>query len=625
MKFNKYQCPLSCTDCGKVNVFNVLESVKPPYFHQISLCFFKCFCKTICSTEKILDMRGSLVYEKLGRHLQDIDIPILLIFLKENQDIIHLNLASNNISDTGFINLLDHLLLYKNIQELDVQNNNIANYGIDYMLECAKKLELRNLNLRANKFVDQNTKNVALFLLENKHMCSLNIADVNQTASDLIYFMMVLSSDQEVSNETLKSLDISGPNPGCMYYFDSAHFADVIGHMLKYNTTLRALHLQKYNFSCHNIEIMMSNAKYNDSLHLLDLGCNNIGDHGIDHISAWLTKRPVLKTLILCKNIITDHGARSLSYAIPFSKLLFLDISHNKITDDGIVNILYTLKKTPLLRQLRVFGNCIGHQAAKIVKRMLISQVLDQKNIDVRPYKVDLWWHFARYEEDYCKKDYHDVPYHLSSQPPRTIPPTRRSIRKYYKYTYSIATEFKLQHSAVTFTSTTLGTDHARDCKCCYCFKCEVPYYDKQCRGADHPDTCTCCKCKGDESSDWSINKSVLNKIVSPFDPMKNIEHILKQVNSMTKEDIIRWFNINNDILEENFKLIDPNGRKSTKNATLCKCSWMQLSTSVLQKYLQKSSSKDLVIIPRDDFIYLNTTCKNVCTKTSSLVYCSNI
>lgn len=45
--------------------------------------------------------------------------------------------------------------LYKNIQELDVQNNNIANYGIDYMLECAKKLELRNLNLRANKFVDQ--------------------------------------------------------------------------------------------------------------------------------------------------------------------------------------------------------------------------------------------------------------------------------------------------------------------------------------------------------------------------------------------------------------------------------------------------------------------------------------
>lgn len=44
---------------------------------------------------------------------------------------------------------------------------------------------------------------------------------------------MVLSSDQEISNKSLKSLDISRPNPKCMYYFDSAHFADIIGHMLK--------------------------------------------------------------------------------------------------------------------------------------------------------------------------------------------------------------------------------------------------------------------------------------------------------------------------------------------------------------------------------------------------------
>lgn len=74
---------------------------------------------------------------------------------------------------------------------------------------------------------------MAFFLLKNKHINNLNIADVNQTASTLIYFIMVLSSDQEISNKSLKSLDISRPNPKCMYYFDSAHFADMIGHMLK--------------------------------------------------------------------------------------------------------------------------------------------------------------------------------------------------------------------------------------------------------------------------------------------------------------------------------------------------------------------------------------------------------
>lgn len=74
---------------------------------------------------------------------------------------------------------------------------------------------------------------MALFLLKNKHTNTLNVAEVDQTASSLIYFIMVLSSNRKVSNRTLENIDISRPNPGCMYYFDSAHFADVIGYMLK--------------------------------------------------------------------------------------------------------------------------------------------------------------------------------------------------------------------------------------------------------------------------------------------------------------------------------------------------------------------------------------------------------
>lgn len=45
------------------------------------------------------------------RNLQDMDIPALLVFLRKNQDITHLNLASNNITDFGFISLLDHFLV----------------------------------------------------------------------------------------------------------------------------------------------------------------------------------------------------------------------------------------------------------------------------------------------------------------------------------------------------------------------------------------------------------------------------------------------------------------------------------------------------------------------------------
>ena len=50
-----------------------------------------------------------------------------------------------------------------------------------------------------------------------------------------------------------------------------------------------------------------------------------------------------------------------------------------------------------------------------------------------------------------------------------------------------------------------------------------------------------------------------MKKVVSPPDPAKNIEYIIKEVNSKTRKDILRWININEDILEEDLKLIGMN------------------------------------------------------------------
>ncbi|CAK9818361.1 Leucine-rich repeat-containing protein 34 [Anthophora quadrimaculata] len=606
MEFNK--CTFPCTNYNNIDA---VKNVKAPYFQTLNQCFFKCFCTAICSATKRLDMRGFKVYEKIRRNLQNIDIHALLDFLKDHQDITHVNLANNNISDSGFISLLDHLILHKNIEELDLQNNNIADLGIKYMRAIGDNLEIKSLNLKANKFGVDAAIDVAFFLLENKHIDNLNVAEVNQTASSLIYFMMVLSSDQEIFNGNLKSLDIGRPNPGCMYYFDSTHFADVIGHMLRHNTTLKVLHLQKYNFDCHDIESMMSNAIHNNSLHLLDLGCNNIGDHGIDHITKWLMKKPPLKTLILSRNILTDHGARSLSFAIPFSKLLSLDISYNKITDDGMVYILYTLKKCPMLRQLKIFGNCIGHSAAKILKRMLISQTLKQENIDVRPYRVDHRWYFAQYTVDFFKKEYVDVPYGLFSQVPKlpSIKATRPR-NKYYKYTYMQTTNVDVKHSVVTMISQVMSKPHVKDCRCCYCFKCQTTHYNDTCATIDHSHTC--CKCKGDESSDWSIDKSIIDKLVSP-DFTRNIEYILKRVNSTTEENIVRWINIDEDVLEEDLKHIKYIVSEESSEVSIpCTCSWAQLNVSALQKYLQESPSKDLLVIPKNVPIRSKKVCKHI-------------
>ncbi|XP_054016458.1 leucine-rich repeat-containing protein 34 [Hylaeus anthracinus] len=591
------KCSQNCDDTALINE---IESTKPPFFHQVSSHnFFKCFCVETCTSKRRLDMRGSIVHQKIERLLEDVDIPALLLFLKRHQDVVHVNLSSNKISDNGFINLLDHMLVHKNVLELDVQNNDITQKGIEYMVKVGEGVEIESLNLMGNKFGDEGSKCLALFLLKNECIRRLNVAQVDQTASSLIYFIGVLSPEEEISNTTLKCLDISRPNPGCMYYFDSAHFSSVIGHMLKGNTSLAALHLQKYNFDCHDIENLVSNAKYNNTLQLLDLGCNNIGDHGVAHLASWLASRPALKVLILCRNIATDHGARELSFSLPFSKLLSLDISYNKITDDGMVDILNTLKKSPLLRQLKMFGNCLGHPTAKIVKRMLMSQVLNQENIDVRPYRVDHRWYIARYEGGHCRDKFYDVSYGLFTRLPSGPVKKTRSKKTYNKYTYLETSEVHVQHSTITIVSHAFHKDLRKDCKCCYCFKCNALQYDESCKDDEHLQDCNCCKCKGDESSDWSADKSVVDRVVPTRDPMNNIAYILKRVNSDTRQKIVRWININEDTLREDLKAIAD--RDKLEESSSCNCSWAQLSITSLQKRLENSDSNDILILPRSN------------------------
>ncbi|XP_035741061.1 leucine-rich repeat-containing protein 34-like isoform X2 [Vespa mandarinia] len=371
--------------------------------------YFTCFCKKYTDNTRNLVLKGRDLIIMKGKQLEDSDIEFLLIFLKQNQDIVSLNLAYNQITCIGFKNLITYLLIYKNIYKLNVQNNNIMEAGIDYMCEIGQNLHIKSLQLSGNKFGVESSKKIALLLLKNPYLEYLDIAEVDQTISSLIYFTTVMRLDQPIYNETLKILDISRPNPGCMYFFNAEQFATLIGHMLRNNTCLFGLHLQKCGFNCHDIECMTMNAQYNYTLHFLDLACNNIGDYGMHHLANWLIKSSALCGLILSKNIITDHGARILSHTIPFSKLKFLDISFNKITDDGMVNILNSLKKISLIKSLRIFGNFLSHITAKTIKRILLSKVLYQTNLDVKPYRVEDKWYCAQYPMDYSKEHFYDM------------------------------------------------------------------------------------------------------------------------------------------------------------------------------------------------------------------------
>ncbi|CAG2062406.1 unnamed protein product, partial [Timema podura] len=75
-------------------------------------------------------------------------------------------------------------------------------------------------------------KYLALLLACNSNLRHLDVAETDQTISSLVYFTAVLRHDQG-TNETLQILDLSRPLGPHMHSFDSAHFAESLGQMLR--------------------------------------------------------------------------------------------------------------------------------------------------------------------------------------------------------------------------------------------------------------------------------------------------------------------------------------------------------------------------------------------------------
>lgn len=143
-----------------------------------------------------------------------------------------------------------------------------------------------------------------------------------------MYFLGMLRDD--VGAPALKVLDLSRPLPNSyMYQFPTSHAAENIGLVMKVffffffnkkqsiltkllqsNTILVELHVQKFQFDGHDIELLLIGLKHNKSLLLLDLGYNRMGDMGIELLALWLRTRPPLLGLNVAGNRIKDTGAR---------------------------------------------------------------------------------------------------------------------------------------------------------------------------------------------------------------------------------------------------------------------------------------------------------------------------
>ncbi|GJQ84961.1 hypothetical protein Trydic_g562 [Trypoxylus dichotomus] len=381
--------------------------------------FMLLFCEKNSDGTKSLRLKGRELYQRIHHRVKDKDMVKISDFLTMHPDVVKLDLCYNNITNKGLAQLVLQYLRYENnLQHLNLAGCDLTGTSMRYFCRCADTFKLITLRVNGNKLGTEGSQYLAELLEKNTTLKHLDLGDSDQTLSSIPHLCSVLREDIG-KNKTLEVLDISRVIPPSEYYqYNPGHLAEQLGNMLKVNKSLRELHAQKCQFDGHDIELLLLGLKCNETLLLLDLGYNRIGDHGLEAIAKWLRTRPNLLGLNVSGNGIGNTGARALSFHMPFSKLRLLDVSHNKIGDDGMIDILNSLKKPYSLRLFYIWDNFINQRTFWVLERMLLSKVLEQDNIDVKLYRVDGVLYHAYYPSDrykhkyYCEMD-HGYPVEL--------------------------------------------------------------------------------------------------------------------------------------------------------------------------------------------------------------------
>ncbi|CAK1546495.1 unnamed protein product [Leptosia nina] len=364
-----------------------------------------------------LILKGNDIYSRYQRRISDVDIRALILYIRDSPKIItRLDLSYNNITDVGFFKLLKKLLIKgrSSINNLNIMNNDLTEESILNLSKYAEFLKLKYIRLNGNDFGEKGGEYFADFLVKNKSVQFCDIGETSLTLTSIAHVVTALRIDHG-ANTTIKVLDLSRIVPVFnRYSYETKWLAYHMEYLLERNSTIIELHLQKNEFVAHDIEYFGRGLRKNSTLLYLDLGYNKIGDYGAELLAKYLNENPQLVLINLAGNGIKDTGARALSFGLPYSKIRALDLSNNRITDTGLLDLLNTLKKAFYLRFFNIFGNEIGHDTCVVIERMLLSGVLFQHTIDVRLYEVDELLHAAYYPNPadrnkhlyYCELDF---------------------------------------------------------------------------------------------------------------------------------------------------------------------------------------------------------------------------
>ncbi|XP_060073757.1 leucine-rich repeat-containing protein 34-like [Ylistrum balloti] len=317
------------------------------------------------------------------KRLVDSDAEALYKTLCNNTYVQGLDLRYNNLTNVGAKHIAKLLEETVTLKYLNLMCNDIEAEGAEAIAKALHRNEsLQMLRLNGNKIGNRGGMCFAQMLQVNKTLEALDLGDTDLTIEAVIALPTVL-----YRNSTLKALNVNRPLLFSCQEETTVHFAK----MLKVNTSLEELHLQKYDMRDFGVTRLAENLMENMTFTYLNLSCNRITRDGTKELAKVLKNNTSIKVLDLGFNRLEDDGALHLAEAIATynTTLETLVVASNNIGNKGLCALADAMKTNTTLSSIFIWGNTLEEPACIAFASLLETGRLKPENTDVQAYVVD--------------------------------------------------------------------------------------------------------------------------------------------------------------------------------------------------------------------------------------------
>jgi Ran GTPase-activating protein (RanGAP) involved in mRNA processing and transport len=311
-------------------------------------------------------------------------IPLVSVIEEHAYLIQYIDLSYNHISDAGAITLSRILKPAIELKTLNLQSNNILPDGTEAICTALKDHQsLQYINLNGNSIKTRGAISLVDLLFSSLNILELDLGNNGIDHDGIIALTTALNK----ARLNLEVLNLENPSLNSVMQETAVHF----GKMLSINTNLKKLSLRKMRLRCDGIFTLTNHLVENSRLRVLDLSCNEISADGAGHIARFLKSEECrLESLILAVNKVVDLGGKYLAQALSLNRsLIHIDITSNRIGDEGLARIAESLFHNQVLMSFKLFGNHFGQQALRLFHRLFKAERDFRYYADFETYEVD--------------------------------------------------------------------------------------------------------------------------------------------------------------------------------------------------------------------------------------------